>query len=114
MQCVACGSEACLKLPDLPPSRSITTSSMRFDTALDKGHCGNSVLVQRTRSLFLGLADFYAKNHVHYYDHPGNEGLSTTRYREIAECRPAVQSVIEERLKRTDARIVRWNGRISA
>jgi len=84
VSCFNCGSDSWLDLPSPLPNGSVTTSGVYVDQPLAKTQCAVCGLVQRTRSTFLGLTDFYENSYANYYDRPDTYKFNSIRYKDLA------------------------------
>jgi 2-polyprenyl-3-methyl-5-hydroxy-6-metoxy-1,4-benzoquinol methylase len=81
--CQICQSNNWLPLIEPNLKFSVTTAGRILNQPLGKAQCSNCGFVQRIKSEFLGISDYYEKDYANYYERPGTQSFHKSRYSEI-------------------------------
>lgn len=81
--CQICKSKDWLPLNEPNLRFSITTAGRVINQPLGKAQCGNCGFVQRVKTDFLGISDYYENDYANYYERPGTQAFHKNRYSEI-------------------------------
>jgi len=81
--CQICHSNNWLPLIEPNSKFSITTAGRILNQPLGKAQCSSCGFVQRIKSEFLGISNYYERDYANYYERPGTQSFHKSRYSEI-------------------------------
>ena len=85
MRCLSCSGSDWRALPIPAAGRSISTSGIIFQEALEREQCMTCGLLQKKNRDFLGHGRFYEEQYQNYYERPASEKFDRARYVAMAE-----------------------------